>query len=86
MKVYKDAFSGDELASDSFPVKEIEGGLLLEVETKQISQSLGNIDIGANASAEGGGEDEGVDDNAVTVNNLVAACKIVVCDHSFSCN
>jgi hypothetical protein len=79
MKVYKDVFTGDELASDSFPMKEIEGGLILEFETKQITKTIGNIDIGANASAEGGGEDEGVDDGAQTVNNLVDACKIVVC-------
>ena len=80
MKVFKDAFNGDELASDSFPFKEVENGLLLEFETKQVVRDLvGNIDIGANASAEAGGDDEGVDDGKITVNNLVDAHRIVVC-------
>jgi hypothetical protein len=78
MKVFKDVFSGDEIASDSFPYKEIEGGLILEFETKMITRDLvGSVDIGANASAEGGGDDEGVDDGKVTVNNLVDAVKLV---------
>jgi len=50
-----------------------------EVQTKQVSRSIGNIDIGGNPSADGGGEDgdEGVEDGAVTVNNLVDAHKLV---------
>ena len=80
MKVYKDLLNGDELSTDALPMKEIEGGLILEFETKQITRdTVGNIDIGANASAEGAGEDEGTEDGKVTVNNLVDACKLVVC-------
>lgn len=81
MKVYKDFFNGDELAGDSYPMKELYGGLIYEFETKQITRSIGNIDIGANASEdpEGGAGDDGVDDQAVTVNNLVDAHKLVVC-------
>jgi Translationally controlled tumour protein len=83
MRVYKDIFNGDELYTDSLPIKEIVINgypLLSEVETKQISRSkVGNIDIGANPSAEEGG-DEGADgdNDTVTVNNLVDACKLVV--------
>ncbi|GAU29369.1 hypothetical protein TSUD_31760 [Trifolium subterraneum] len=64
MLVYQDLLTGDELLSDSFPYKEIENGLLWEVEGKWVVQGAVDVDIGANPSAEGG-EDEGVDDQAV---------------------
>jgi Translationally controlled tumour protein len=88
MKVYKDSFNGDELFSDSYPMKEFAVSgypLLCEVETKQVSRSkVGNFDIGANPSAEEGG-DEGADgdNDVVTVNNLVDACKLVVWNNTF---
>ncbi|KAL5723258.1 hypothetical protein ACHQM5_006676 [Ranunculus cassubicifolius] len=62
MLVYQDLLTGDELLSDSFPYKEIENGVLWEVEGKWVVQGAVDVDIGANPSAEGGGEDEGVDD------------------------
>ncbi|EFH60774.1 predicted protein [Arabidopsis lyrata subsp. lyrata] len=58
MLVYQDILTGDELLSDSFPYKEIENGMLWEVE-------------GKNPSAEEGGEDEGVDDQAVKVVDII---------------
>ncbi|KAK6143904.1 hypothetical protein DH2020_024252 [Rehmannia glutinosa] len=61
----------DELLSDSFPFKEIENGMLWEVEGKWVVQGALNVDIGANPSAEGGDEDEGVDDQAVKVVDIV---------------
>lgn len=61
---------GDELLSDSFPYKEIENGILWEVEGKWVVQGAVDFDIGANPSAEGG-EDEGVDDQAVKVVDIV---------------
>ncbi|KAL4326378.1 hypothetical protein GQ457_11G010570 [Hibiscus cannabinus] len=64
-------FSGDELLSDSFQCKEIENGMLWEVEGKWVVQGAVNVDIGANPSAEGGDEDEGVDDQAVKVVDIV---------------
>lgn len=79
MLIYKDAFNGDELLSDSYVPKEVEGGIIYEVATKQITRSIGNIDIGANASEEDPSADEGADDTAVTVNNLVDAHGLVVC-------
>ncbi|KAK0602836.1 hypothetical protein LWI29_037446 [Acer saccharum] len=72
MLVYQDLLSGDELLSDSFPYKEIENGILWEVEGKWVVQGAVSVDIGANPSAEGGGdEDEGVDDQTVKVVDIV---------------
>ncbi|XP_054802557.1 translationally-controlled tumor protein homolog [Prosopis cineraria] len=70
MLVYQDILTGDELLSDSFPYKEIENGMLWEVEGKWVVKGAINVDIGANPSAEGG-EDEGVDDQAVKVVDIV---------------
>ncbi|WP_436645188.1 translationally-controlled tumor protein, partial [Latilactobacillus sakei] len=67
MLVYQDLLSGDELLSDSFPYKEIQNGCLWEVEGKWVVQGAIDVNIGANPSAEGAGEDEGVDDQAVKV-------------------
>ncbi|EHA8590950.1 Translationally-controlled tumor protein [Cocos nucifera] len=71
MLVYQDLLTGDELLSDSFPYKEIENGMLWEVEGKWVVQGAVDVDIGANPSAEGGDEDEGVDDQAVKVVDIV---------------
>ncbi|GKU85453.1 hypothetical protein SLEP1_g131 [Rubroshorea leprosula] len=71
MLVYQDLLTGDELLSDSFPYKELFGGVLWEVEGKWVVKGAVDVDIGANPSAEGGGEDEGVDDQAVKVVDIV---------------
>ncbi|MHC5589715.1 translationally-controlled tumor protein, partial [Escherichia coli] len=71
MLVYQDLISNDELLSDSFPYTEIENGMLWEVEGKWVVQGALNVDIGANPSAEGGEDDEGVDDQAVKVVDIV---------------
>ncbi|KDO71687.1 hypothetical protein CISIN_1g030941mg [Citrus sinensis] len=71
MLVYQDLLTGDELLSDSFPYKEIENGILWEVEGKWVVQGAVDVDIGANPSAEGADEDEGVDDQAVKVVDIV---------------
>ncbi|OAY72112.1 Translationally-controlled tumor protein [Ananas comosus] len=63
--------SGDELLSDSFPYEEIENGMLWEVEGKWVVQGAVDVDIGANPSAEGAEEDEGVDDQAAKVVDIV---------------
>ncbi|XP_062182815.1 translationally-controlled tumor protein homolog [Phragmites australis] len=70
MLVYQDLLTGDELLSDSFPYKEIENGVLWEVEGKWVVKGSVDVDIGANPSAEGG-EDEGVDDTSVKVVDIV---------------
>ncbi|KAJ4814418.1 Translationally controlled tumor protein [Rhynchospora pubera] len=71
MIVYTDLLSSDELLSDSFPCKEIENGMLWEVQGKWVVQGAIDVDIGANPSAEGGEEDEGVNDQAVKVVDIV---------------
>lgn len=63
--------TGDELLSDSFPYKELENGCLWEVEGKWVVTGAVEVDIGANPSAEGGGDDEGVDDQAQKVVDIV---------------
>ncbi len=88
MRVYKDIFNDDELMSDSFPTVTV-FDIIYEVQTKQITRSkVGNIDIGANPSAEvgEGGEDEGAsgDNDTVTVNNLIDAHRLIVCSYTSS--
>jgi len=76
MKIYKDIFNNDELGSDSYPVQEVED-IAIEIQAKMITKSeTGEYNIGANASAEGGGEDEGYDSNTVTINNIVDAHRL----------
>ncbi|XP_057956926.1 translationally-controlled tumor protein homolog [Malania oleifera] len=71
MLLYQDLLSGDELLSDSFPYKAIQNGILWEVEGKWVVKGAVDVNIGANPSAEGGDEDEGVDDQAVKVVDIV---------------
>uniref|UniRef100_A0A7N1A3G1 TCTP domain-containing protein n=1 Tax=Kalanchoe fedtschenkoi TaxID=63787 RepID=A0A7N1A3G1_KALFE len=71
MLVYQDILTGDELLSDSFPYKELFDGALWEVEGKWVVQGTVDVNIGANPSAEGGEDDEGVDDQAVKVVDIV---------------
>ncbi|KAH6796550.1 translationally controlled tumor protein [Perilla frutescens var. hirtella] len=71
MLVYQDLLTGDELLSDSFPYTEIENGCLWEVQGKWVVTGSVDVDIGANPSAEGGGEDEGVDYQGMKVVDIV---------------
>ncbi|XP_052189496.1 translationally-controlled tumor protein homolog [Diospyros lotus] len=71
MLVYQDLLTDDELLSDSFPYKEIQNGVLWEVEGKWVVMGAVDVDIGANPSAEGNGDDEGVDDQVVKVVDIV---------------
>ncbi|KAM7484176.1 hypothetical protein LguiA_000185 [Lonicera macranthoides] len=50
---------------------EIQKGVLWEVEGKWVVQTAVDVNIGANPSAEGSEEDEGVDDQAVKVVDIV---------------
>lgn len=78
MLVYKDTISGDELFSDSYPIKLVDD-LVYEVEGKVVSQS-NDIDeklIGGNKATEPGEEDEGVDSSVVTGINVVLTHKLV---------
>lgn len=78
MIIYKDLFGGnDEMASDTYKIKIIDE-VILEIEGKMISYVPGKIDdalLGANASAEGGG-DEGTEDEMVSGCNVVLAHRL----------
>ncbi|EIE86492.1 hypothetical protein G6F46_005452 [Rhizopus delemar] len=74
MLLYSDVISGDEMCSDAFPIKVIDD-IAYEVDCKMITVEEGNIDIGANPSAEGGDED--VESSAQTVNNVVHSFRLV---------
>ena len=78
MLVYKDIISGDELFSDSYPIKLVDD-MYYEVEGKNITQSC-DIDealIGGNKATEAPEEDEGVDSSAITGINIVMTHKLV---------
>ena len=70
MLIYSDIISNDELLSDAFDIKEVDG-VVYEVDAAMINVKAGggDIDIGANPSAEGG--DEALDDDVQQVNNVV---------------
>ncbi|CAJ0563982.1 unnamed protein product, partial [Mesorhabditis spiculigera] len=65
MLIYKDVFTGDELASDSFPMKLVDD-LIFEFKGRHVVRKEGEIILaGSNPSAEGEDGDDGVDDSAV---------------------
>jgi hypothetical protein len=68
MKVYKDVFSGDELLSDSFPIKE--DGICYVVEGKHSTRAAGLLDIG-------GTDGEEADSIGHTVLNVAEAHRLV---------
>lgn len=77
MIIYKDVFSNDEMASDTYKCKIIDD-VILEIECKIITCKPGAIDealLGANASAEGGDEG-GADDDAITGADVVLAHRL----------
>merc|ERR1712020_612877 len=64
MKIYKDVFSGDELFSDTYPIK-VTDDVLYEVTGKHITRSQGEIQLEvSNASAEGADGDEGTESSS----------------------
>lgn len=73
MIIYKDVITGDELLSDAYPMKEV-GGVIYEADCAMVTVNDGDIDIGANPSAEGAGDD--VEDGSRTVNNIVEAFRL----------
>lgn len=76
MLLYRDVISGDEMFSDAFKITEIDD-IVFEVDCKMITVKDGaDVDIGANPSAEGGDEDEAVEDGAKTVNNVVYSFRL----------
>lgn len=73
MIVYYDMVADREIASDAFDQKAVDGYKgVREIQSAKVVIQEVEADIGANASAEGGGDDEGVDsDGPQTVINVV---------------
>eukprot|EP00090_Calanus_glacialis_P007125 TRINITY_DN1559_c0_g1_i1.p1 TRINITY_DN1559_c0_g1~~TRINITY_DN1559_c0_g1_i1.p1 ORF type:complete len:173 (-),score=52.16 TRINITY_DN1559_c0_g1_i1:210-728(-) len=75
MKIFKDVFTGDELFSDTYPMKLVDN-CMYEVYGKHITRSEDNIVMaGSNASAEEA--DEGTDANSVSGVDLVLNHRLV---------
>jgi len=73
MIIYKDIISGDEIISDSYDIKEVDG-IAYEVDCAMITEGAVTINTGANASAEEA--EESVEDGAVQVNNVVNSFRL----------
>ncbi|KAH7262636.1 translationally controlled tumor protein [Fusarium tricinctum] len=73
MLIYKDILTGDELISDSYDLKEVDG-IVYEADCAMIEEGGVNVDIGANASAEEAAED--LDDQVTKVNNIVSSFRL----------
>jgi len=73
MIIFKDIITGDEIISDSYDLKEVDGAVY-EVDCAMITLGAVEVNTGANASAEEA--DEGVEDGAVQVNNVVNSFRL----------
>ncbi|KAG9127147.1 hypothetical protein FRC07_000474 [Ceratobasidium sp. 392] len=68
MLLYEDILTGDEVFSDAFPVKEVDD-IVYEIDCALIIVKEGDVDIGANPSAEE--QEEALESGATQVNNVV---------------
>ncbi|KAJ7068311.1 Mss4-like protein [Mycena amicta] len=73
MLLYEDILTGDEMFSDAFPVKTVDD-IVIEVDCAMITIKEGEVDIGANPSAEEA--EEATEDGAATVNNVVHSFRL----------
>lgn len=73
MIIYTDVISGDELLSDAYDAKLVDG-VVYEADCAMVTVGNGDIDIGANASAEEA--EEALEDGAETVNNIVYSFRL----------
>lgn len=73
MIIYNDIFSGDELLSDAYDLKLVDD-VIYEGDCAMVKVGGDNIDIGANPSAEDGGDD--LEDGAELVNNVVHSFRL----------
>ncbi|KAF2764505.1 microtubule/calcium-binding protein [Teratosphaeria nubilosa] len=73
MIIYKDVITGDELISDSYDLKEIDG-VIYEADCKKIAVGGETFDTGANASAEEA--EEGADDQVQQVIDVVHSFRL----------
>jgi len=73
MIIYKDLITDDEIISDSYDLKEIDG-VVYEADCKKISVGGETFNTGGNASAEGG--DEELDDATQMVIDVVHSFRL----------
>ena len=73
MIIYKDIITGDEIISDSYDLKEIDG-VAYEADCRKITIGGETFDTGANASAEEA--EEGADDQAQQVIDVVHSFRL----------
>ncbi|TKA78186.1 Translationally-controlled tumor protein [Cryomyces minteri] len=73
MIIYKDIITGDEILSDSYDIKEVDGAVY-EADCKKITIGNDNIDIGANPSAEEA--DEGLEEGQTQVIDVVHSFRL----------
>ncbi|KAK0384848.1 hypothetical protein NLU13_7326 [Sarocladium strictum] len=73
MIIFKDILTGDEMISDSFDMKEVDG-VIYEVDCAMIVEGAIQVNTGANASAEEAEEE--LEDGAVQVNNVVNSFRL----------
>ncbi|KAF2828011.1 translationally controlled tumor-associated [Ophiobolus disseminans] len=73
MIIYKDLITDDEIISDSYDIKEIDG-VAYEADCRKITVGGESFDTGANASAEEA--EEGADDNLEQVIDVVHSFRL----------
>jgi len=73
MIIFKDVLTDDEIISDSYDLKEVDG-IVYEADCAMITEGAVQVDIGANASAEEA--DEALEDQSVKVNNIVHSFRL----------
>ncbi|KAF5873821.1 putative translationally-controlled tumor protein [Botrytis fragariae] len=73
MIIYKDVITGDEIISDSYDLKEVDG-VVYEVDCSMITIGAVSVDTGANASAEEA--EEGTEDGEQKVNDIVNSFRL----------
>lgn len=74
MLLYSDFLTDDEMFSDAFPIKLIDG-IVFEVDCQLITVKAGaDIDIGANPSAED--QEDALEEGATQVNNVVHSFRL----------
>ncbi|KAG1752744.1 translationally-controlled tumor protein [Suillus paluster] len=73
MLLYEDIITGDEMFSDAFPMKLVDG-IAYEVDCQMIVLKEGDVDIGANPSAEE--QEEALEAGAISVNNIAHSFRL----------
>ncbi|KAF8607558.1 translationally controlled tumor-associated [Ceratobasidium sp. AG-I] len=73
MLLYEDILTGDEIFSDAFPLKEVDD-IVYEIDCALIIVKEGDVDIGANPSAEE--TEEALEGGATQVNNVVHSFRL----------